>query len=605
MATLNFKGKAFVQNHHLLVKYHQLVPRREKSLTDKVSLHDNLIIHGDNLKALKALLPIYAGKVKCIYIDPPYNTGKEKWIYNDNVNSPMMQDWLGKIVDKEDLTRHEKWLCMMMPRLRLLRDFLCEDGIILTSIDDNEAYRLRALMDEVFFEDNFIAQLVWEKARKNDAKLFSVGHEYMLVYAKSLAYLKELRTVWRESKPGSKELWDKYCELKKTHGDDFKEIEASLQKWFKSLPKKHPSKALGRYRHIDQWGPWRDRDISWPGGDGPRYDLPHPVTGKPCKVPDRGWGFATREAMQEQIELGLVVFRKDHTEPPFRKAHLRPLAEELSENDAFDEEAFETEMEVGLQVMPSVLYKQSQVTAKFFRQLMGEIKFENPKDHEVLARIIQYVTSGDQNAIILDSFAGSGTTAHAVLALNEEDGGNRHFVLVQIPESIEKTHPNYSKGYREVIQITAERVRRVIKGVPNAKDEKLKKGLGGSFSYFELGPPIEMEAILSGDNFPSYADLARYVFYTATGEEFDESALDEKKHFIGESRNYLVYLFYKPDMGYLKATELTLDKATALGPYKDKRRLVFAPTKYLDQEHLDELRIDFAQLPFEIYQLVK
>jgi len=154
-------------------------------------------------------------------------------------------------------------------------------------------------------------------------------------------------------------------------------------------------------------------------------------------------------------------------------------------------------------------------------------------------------------------------------------------------------------------RITAERVRRVIKGVKGAKDENLKKGLGGTFSYFDLGPPIEMESILSGDNFPSYMELARYVFYTATGEEFDPDAVDEKNNFIGQSAQYLVYLFYKPDMDYLKATALTLDRAKALGLYKKKRRLVFAPTKYLDQEHLDELRIDFAQLPFEIYQLVK
>ena len=150
MATLNFKGKTFVQNHHLTVKYHQLVPKKDTSLTDKVSLQDNLIIHGDNLKALKALLPNYAGKVKCIYIDPPYNTGNEKWVYNDNVNSPMMQDWLGKVVDREDLTRHDKWLCMMMPRLKLLRELLREDGVIFVSIDDNEVHHLRMLMDEVF-----------------------------------------------------------------------------------------------------------------------------------------------------------------------------------------------------------------------------------------------------------------------------------------------------------------------------------------------------------------------------------------------------------------------------------------------------------------------
>src|SRR5690606_3883017 len=159
MPTLHFKGKTFVQNHHLAVKYHQLVPKKEFSLTDKVSLHDNLIIQGDNLKALKALLPTYAGKVKCIYIDPPYNTGNEKWVYNDNVNSPMIQEWLGSTVDKEDLTRHDKWLCMMMPRLKLLRELLSEDGAIFISIDDNEIHHLRCMMDEIFGEANFLGQV--------------------------------------------------------------------------------------------------------------------------------------------------------------------------------------------------------------------------------------------------------------------------------------------------------------------------------------------------------------------------------------------------------------------------------------------------------------
>jgi DNA modification methylase len=203
MPSLNFKGKTLVQNFHLLVPYHELKPVKSKSLTDKVSLHDNLVVHGDNLKALKSLLPYYHGKVKCIYADPPYNTGnikKEGWRYSDNVSSPMHQEWLGKIVSREDLTRHDKWLCMMWPRLRVMREFLADDGIILVSIDDNEAHHLRDAMDEIFGEENFVAQLVWEKGRKNDAQLFSSGHEYMLVYAHSLARLRELKTVWRESR---------------------------------------------------------------------------------------------------------------------------------------------------------------------------------------------------------------------------------------------------------------------------------------------------------------------------------------------------------------------------------------------------------------------
>lgn len=190
MPTLQFKGKSFVQNHHLTVKYHELIPVPEKSLTNEVSLNDNLIIHGDNLVALKALLPIYAGQVKCIYIDPPYNTGEEKWVYNDNVNSPMMRDWLGKVVDKEDLTRHDKWLCMMMPRLKLLHMLLSEEGAIFVSIDDNEVHHLRPLLDDIFGENNFIASLVWQKkvSPSNDAKWFSSDHEYVVVYAKKRTF---------------------------------------------------------------------------------------------------------------------------------------------------------------------------------------------------------------------------------------------------------------------------------------------------------------------------------------------------------------------------------------------------------------------------------
>ncbi|MBI4829057.1 MAG: hypothetical protein HY804_09665 [Nitrospinae bacterium] len=193
--------------------------------------------------------------------------------------------------------------------------------------------------------------------------------------------------------------------------------------------------------------------------------------------------------------------------------------------------------------------------------------------------------------IILDSFAGSGTTAHAVLALNKEDGGNRRFILVECEDYADS--------------VTAERVRRVIKGVPSAKNEALREGLGGSFSFFELGAPIEIEKLLAGVDLPTYLELARYVFYTATGQEFDENKVNEKKYFIGATKEHEVYLFYKPDVDYLKATALTLDHAKAFGPFRGKRRLVFAPTKYLDQEYLAEFKIDFAQLPYQIYRRVK
>src|ERR1043166_5489987 len=577
MPSLNFKGKALVQNFHLLVPFYELKPVKAKSLTAKPSLHDNLVVHGDNLKALKALLPYYHGKVRCIYTDPPYNTGnvrKEGWRYNDNVSSPMHQEWFGKAVSRDDLTRHDKWLCMMRPRLRALRDFLTEDGVLLISIDDNEAQHLRCALDEIFGEENFIAQLVWEKGRKNDAKLFSTGHEYMLVYARSMARLRELKTVWRADAAGGKR---------------------DLRQWFKDILEAHPSKALSRFKNVDRFGPWRDRDISWPGGGGPRYEVRNPATGRACEVPERGWIYPTQEKMQQMIDLGLVVFREDEPQkPPIRKAHLRPVPEELFEEEDLpdvDEEEVEAE-ELGLQVIGSVIYKQSQVTVKAFRQIMGKVKFNNPKDPEVLARLINYVAGGDPKAVVLDAFAGSGTTGHAVLALNSADGGERRFILIE--------------SEAEYIQeLTCERLRRVMKGVPKAKDESVQKGLGGNFTFVEVGNPMQLESLLKGSRLPSFGDLAGYVFYTATGEDFDARAVNPKTGFIGASARYDVYLFYQPDLDYLKNTALTLDMARGLPKGSGKRRLVFAPTKYLDAIHLEEERIDFCQLPFEIYKAIK
>jgi adenine-specific DNA-methyltransferase len=558
MATLNFKGKAFVQNYHLQVKYHQLIPRKAKSLTKKVSLHDNLIIHGDNLKALKALLPTYAGKIKCIYIDPPYNTGNEKWVYNDNVNSPMMQEWLGREVDIEDLTRHEKWLCMMMPRLELLRDLLSPDGLIFVSVDDNEVQRLRMLMDEVFDERNFICQ-VTVVANKGGQDYLPIAktHEYVLCYsrtedveinelAKDISHfpysdgkgrytLRELRNrnpkFNRANRPNL--YYPMYVNPKMT--DQYEHCAVSLEKRKGYHKEVFPKNSAGE----DSCWRW-SRELV-----GQNTVADKPALGN---VVARG-----------KREGGYNVYEKN------RKATRKAKS-------VWDEKEMRTEL-----------------GTRMLREIFGKAVLQFPKPVELVKKTI--LLGSAETGIVLDSFAGSGTTAHAVLAANKENVGNRQFILVECEDYADK--------------ITAERVRRVIKGVAKAKDENLRRGLGGTFSYFELGPPIEMESILCGDNFPTYKELARYVFYTATGEEFDESKVAEKRNFIGESTNYLVYLFYKPDMDYLKATALTLERAKGLGAYKQKRRLVFAPTKYLDQEHLDQLRIDFAQLPFEIYQLVK
>ena len=188
--------------------------------------------------ALKALLPTHAGRIKCIYIDPPYNTGNEGWVFNDNLTQPQFKEWIGQTVGKEaeDFCRHDKWCCMMYSRLQLLKELLRQDGLIFVSIDDNEVHHLRMLMDEIFGEFNLLATLVWEKGRKNDAKFFSVGHEYMLVYARSKELLRERKTVWREAKPGAIELWEEYVKQRKQHPDDNPAIEKAIKAWLDNLP---------------------------------------------------------------------------------------------------------------------------------------------------------------------------------------------------------------------------------------------------------------------------------------------------------------------------------------------------------------------------------
>jgi adenine-specific DNA-methyltransferase len=593
MPYLQFKGKTAVETYHYTLPHHALDLMLEQSVLgagQEPALDRNLIVEGDNLLALKSLLPTHAGRVKCVYIDPPYNTGNEGWVYNDNLTQPQFKEWIGEVVGKEgeDATRHDKWCCMMYPRLMLLKELLREDGVIFVSIDDNEVGNLRVLMDEVFGEENFIAQLVWEKGRKNDAKLFSVGHEYMIVYARLKDLLRKQKTVWREAKPGAQEIWAEYSRLRKEYGDDDGAIEKSMREWYKALPDKHPAKALSRYKQVDGNGPWRDRDISWPGGGGPRYDVPHPVTGKPCRVPERGWVFSNPASMQNQIALGLVVFREDETEPPFRKAHLRPVAEELEEDEdaALTEDDDEETVEVGMQVMPSVIYKQSQVAVRYLRNLMGGKVFENPKDVDVLTRIIRYCTSDDD--IILDSFAGSGTTGQAVLEANKADGGNRKFVLVQQPYD-NKEQEKKNKNIAETV--TAERLRRVIHGYSYQALKNGKKdveGLHGSFTYARVSDaPLFGEFRDLGERLPAYDELAKYIFYTETSKQWQSTGRDRATNKIGEHGGTSYYLLYTPNHDADSGLDFPFLKETAAAD-PNPRLVVYCEKFWM---HRDELRL--------------
>jgi adenine-specific DNA-methyltransferase len=563
MPSLQFKGKTFVDNHHLSVPFHELRPVAGKGTGKKASLHDNLIVHGDNLAALKALLPTYHNKVKCIYIDPPYNTGNEAWAYNDNVNSPMMQEWLGKTVDRDDLTRHDKWCCMMLPRLKLLRELLRDDGVILASIDDNEVHNLRSLMDEVFGDDNFVGMIAWRNVTDNNPTNISIEHEYIVCYAASK---ERLNSVWQSSMTPVKkrliEIGEKYV---RDYSDD-RARKAAYTQWYRQH--KRELGPLDRYKYIDDNGVYTgSQSVHNPGREGYRYDIVHPVTGKPCKQPLMGYRFPW-DTMQGLLREDKILFGEDEDKIIEIKLYVDDYKAKL----------------------PSVIELDTRLGSYEIKDIFAPKKraFEFSKPSQLIREIISF--AADKDSIVLDSFAGSGTTAHAVLALNREDGGNRRFVLIECEDYADS--------------ITAERVRRVIRGVPSAKDANLKAGLGGSFSYFELGAPMQQESLLSGRDLPDFEALAGYVFFTATGEQFDPRKIDRETGFIGRSRRGDVYLIYEPDRERIKDLALTLDFARSLPKPKGANRLVFAPTKYLDQEFLDLYRITFCQLPFQIYQAI-
>src|SRR5258708_6789861 len=438
----------------------------------------NLFIEGDNLEVLKLLQKSYLGKVKMIYIDPPYNTGND-FIYPDNYaeNLSTYLEYTGQI-DSEgrkfatntdtDGRFHSKWMNMMYPRLFLAKNLLMEDGVIFISIDDAEVTNLRKICEEIVGEENFVAQLVWERGRKNDAKLFSIGHEYVIVFMKS----KNSEVIWREEKPGSKETLDEYKRLKDINQNNYLAIEEGIRAFYSNIAKTDKSNPLlkhRRYNHVDKNGIWRDGDISWPSPNGPRYVVLHPITKQPCKVPDTGWRFATVEKFELYLQNGFIEFRKDHTEPPILKRYLNFVSTDFDPDSKRKLSQNEGNEESNVQVMPSVFYKSAQPIVTQLRTLMGSDIFPNPKDPDLISRWVSYVTGKDD--IVLDFFAGSATTAQAVLDLNCKDGGNRKFICVQIPEPTGDNSDAAKAGFKDIAEISRERIRRSIKKVKSNIDK--------------------------------------------------------------------------------------------------------------------------------------
>lgn len=461
MPKLTWVGKEKVENHHHDVPYRVL--KKEYSFPSQpakctANLNNNRIIHGDNLEALKSLLPEYEGKIDCIYIDPPYNTGTEDWRYNDNVNDPKIKKWLGKVVGEEgkDLSRHDKWLCMMYPRLKLLHRLLADDGAIFISIDENEQASLRLIMDEIFGTRNFVELLVWNKRIPKNDKCIGNIHEYVLLFAKN----KSTEKKYTQKKGGLPEINELIATLKRKN-TPIPDAEAEVKKLYK---KNNYDRGITLYNSLsDDYRLWGKINVSWPNSQtfGERYDVLHPKTKLPCKVPERGWRWTkttfdsmldyanVQELHDGSFKCGSIWFAKDENTQPSSIKFLDEVSDFL---------------------LRSIISTKSEGSISL-KDLSDE-PFDYPKPVDLVELLLASATRPD--SIILDSFAGSGTTAHAVLKLNTEDGGNRRFILCEMMD------------YAETI--TAERVRRVMDGYGDGT--KSIAGTGGSFDFYTVDAPL-------------------------------------------------------------------------------------------------------------------
>ncbi len=426
------------------------------SVEDLDGQTNGLLIESENFQALNLLQERYREQIRCIYIDPPYNTGGDGFLYKDTY-------------------QHSSWLSMMVDRLLLARRQLSEDGVVVISMGREELFHLQLLCDRVLGAENRIADLVWEKGRKNDAKYFSLGHDYLLVYGRNEAHLKSKGITWREEKPGAREILAEYRRLRDQYGDNYEVIRKGLLDFYAGLPKGHAALKHRQYNKVDRNGVWRDDNMSWPGGNGPKYEVLHPKTGLPCKVPDGGWRFSTYKKFKLYEEHGFIQFREDHTEPPILKRYLNYVSTDFDPDARRRSMAAQNgnEQDVNVQVMPSVFYKNQQPTVIEFRDIVGNNEFTNPKDPDVLGRLIRHISGRADN--VVDFFAGSGSTGHAVIDLNRDDGGDRKYILVEMGEYFETVlKPRiqkviYSKDWRD--------------GKPVSRE-----GTSHAFKYMKLEP---------------------------------------------------------------------------------------------------------------------
>ena len=530
MPTLEWIGKDKVVNHHLEVPYRVL--ERQYSYDadgrhEADNASENMVIHGDNLEALKALLPQYEGRVKCIYIDPPYNTGNEGWVYNDNVNDPRMRDWLHKTVGKEgeDLSRHDKWLCMMYPRLKLLQRLLAEDGAIFISIDEIEHRYLELIMDEIFGSNNRIDTFIWQNSYGGGAKSHYVVHlhEYVLCFA------KKIEAVGNFELPPD----DKMLKYYKYQDDKF-----------------------------DIRGPYRLQPLATTSMDD-RPNLKYPLYYEGHEVwPAKQWLWSKERALTAQANDELVFSEKNGKWTVNYKQYLNSADGTKRKSKPYS--------------IITDIY--TQAGTKAIKEIMGNGKaFDFPKPPELIMYFIQMIT--DSNDIILDSFAGSGTTAHAVLNMNKADGGNRRFILVEMGD------------YADTI--TAERVKRVIDGYGEGK--KAVEGTGGSFSYYELGEPLMCGDVLNEN--VGIEKIREYVYFTDTKNRLPAPHPDEP-YFMGLHVSSAYYFCYEKDRAVTLNRELLHTVKTRAASY-----VMYADLCTLSEAELEKYHITFKKIPRDITRL--
>lgn len=442
---LNWPGKreALITANAPIAK--TLRPCRDESVDFDTT--KNLFIEGDNLDALKLLQETYLGKVKMIYIDPPYNTGND-FIYEDDFaedtgeylrRSNQVDDKGNRLVSNAASNGrfHSDWLSMIYSRLRLARGLLKDDGAIFISINDAEFENLKSVANEIFGAENFVGTMVWAAGRKNDSRFISASHEYIVCFARSMDALKERGASWQVLKKGLTEIEKTYSDLRRQFGGDDAAVETGLRKWYSSLSDSDPSKRHKHYQYVDKRGIYFASDLRKPQPTSrSRYDILHPITGKPVNMHPNGWSFAP-ERMKELLADDRIRFGVDEKTRPTLKVYLQ---------EANKEAAY------------SVFYQDGRGASIRLDALMEAHVFDFPKDETIIQTLVEMTTTG--NDLVMDFFAGSATTAHATIAANSVDGSSRQFIMIQLPEEISEKSEAIKAGYKNIAEVSKERIRR-------------------------------------------------------------------------------------------------------------------------------------------------